>query len=340
MKSSRIALRIVSLFLVAACVQSAWAETLTVYSAMEPDEVHEWTGRFEKANPDIKLEVIRASTGTLAARLYAEKDNAQADVIWRLSNFQLIRMAKLGMLEGYMPKGADKLVPPFIDKATPPTWVGQDGYLAAICFNTVEAKKKNLPVPTSWRDLTNPVYRGQIVMPNPNASGTGVVMVSSWLQSYGDTAGWQYMDDLNKNIAQYVASGSKPCQLAATGEFPIGLSFSTRAAALKAEGAPIDIIFAKEGAGWDLEGSAILKGTKHLAAAKRFMDWSISDDALTLYSKNYAVLPRNVIGANKVPFHPADINTLLIKNDFDWLEASYQAVLAKWASRYESQAAK
>ena len=328
-----------SLCLAVACAQSAWADNLTVYSAMEPDEVHEWTGRFERANPDIKLEVIRASTGTLAARLFAEKDTPQADIIWRLSNFQLIRMAKVGMLQGYMPTGAEKLAAPFIDQAVPPTWVGQDGYLAAICFNTVEAKRKHLPVPTGWGDLTNPVYRGQIVMPNPNASGTGVVMVSSWLQTYGDVAGWQYMDDLNKNIAQYVASGSKPCQLAATGEFPIGLSFSTRAAALKTEGAPIDIIFAKEGAGWDLEGSAILKGTQHLAAAKRFMDWSVSDDALMLYSKNYAVLPRPVPDANKVPFHPADINLLLIKNDFDWLETNYQAILAKWSSRYESQAA-
>ncbi|TFZ33250.1 extracellular solute-binding protein, partial [Pseudomonas syringae] len=152
----------------------------------------------------------------------------------------------------------------------------------------------------------------------------------SWLQSYGDAAGWQFMDDLNKNIAQYVASGSKPCQLAATGEFPIGLSFSTRAAALTTEGAPIDIIFAKEGAGWDLEGSAILTGTKHLALAQRSMDWSVTDDALKLYSEHYAILPRSVPDAKKVPFHPADINTLLIKNDFDWVATNYQAVLAKW----------
>lgn len=340
MKSLSLFLRIASSFLAVTFAQTALSETLSVYSAMEPDEVQAWTSRFEKANPDIKLEVIRASTGTLSARIIAEKDNPQADVIWRLSNFQLIRMGKLGMLEAYQPKNSDKLAPPFIDSATPPTWVGQDGYLAAMCFNTVEAKKKNLPKPASWQDLANPVYRGQIVMPNPNASGTGLVMVSSWLQSFGETAGWQFMDELNRNVAQYVPSGSKPCQLAATGEFPIGLSFSTRAAALKTQGAPIDIIFAKEGAGWDLEGSAILKGTKKLAVAKRFMDWSISDDALLLYSENYAILPRSVTGAKVAAFHPASVTSLLIKNDFDWLAKNYQSVLTQWSGKYESKAAK
>jgi iron(III) transport system substrate-binding protein len=338
--SSFVITRIAPVFLAMALAQNALAETLTVYSAMEPDQVREYTDAFEKANPDIKLEIIRASTGIMAARIFAERETPRADVIWRLSNFHLIRMGKLDMLEAYMPKNGEKLAQPFIDSANPPMWVGQDGYIGAICFNTVEAKKKNLPKPASWKDLTNPIYRGQIVMPNPNASGTGLIMVSSWLQTFGAAAGWKYMDDLNKNIAQYIPSGSKPCQLAATGEYPIGLSVSFRAAVLKAQGAPIDLIFAKEGAGWDLEGAAILKGTKKLAAAKRFMDWSISEDALLMYSAEYAVLPRDVPGAKIPPFHPASISSVLIKNDFGWLAANYQSFLAEWNSRYESKAAK
>ena len=49
--------------------------------------------------------------------------------------------------------------------------------------------------------------------------------MSAWLQTFGEKQGWQYMDDLHQNIGQYVHSGSKPCKLAASGEFPIGISF-------------------------------------------------------------------------------------------------------------------
>ena len=295
---------------------------------------------FEAANPDISLNLVRDSTGTMAARILAEKDNPRADVIWRLSNLNLIQYEQLGMLVPYAPKELQEVKPPFLDTAVPPQWVGDDGYFAAICFNTVEAKKKNLPEPTSWRDLANPVYKGQIVMPNPNASGTAFVMLSSWLQLFGQTDGWKFIDGLNSNVAQYSQSGSKPCELAATGEYAIGLSFSSRSAELKASGAPIDLIFPKEGAGWNLKGSAILKGTKNLAAAKQFMDWAISLEAMRLYSKNYAIISREVPGIKPVPYHPVDVTNLLSKNDFQWAAKEHDQILKDWNTREGSSTKK
>ena len=141
-----------------------------------------------------------------------------------------------------------------------------------VCFNTVEAKKRNLPMPTSWKDLTNPIYKGQVVMPNPASSGTGYLDVVSWLQLWGDDGGkgggWKFMDALHENIGQYTHSGSKPCTMASAGEYVAGISFEYRAHINKAKGAPIDLVFPKEGLGWDLEGFAIYKGTKKLEAAQ------------------------------------------------------------------------
>ena len=76
------------------------------------------------------------------------------------------------------------------------------------------------------------------------------------------------MDALHENIAQYTHSGSKPCNMAAAGEYVVGISFEYRANANKAKGAPIDLVFPKEGLGWDLEAFAIHKGTKKLDAAQ------------------------------------------------------------------------
>ena len=77
--------------------------------------------------------------------------------------------------------------------------------------------------------------------------------------------------------------------MAAAGEYVIGISFEYRANANKAKGAPIDLVFPKEGLGWDLEAFAIHKGTKNLEAAKKLADWASSKDAMVLYGKNYAI---------------------------------------------------
>jgi iron(III) transport system substrate-binding protein len=245
-------------------------------------------------------------------------------------------MKNEGMLQAYAPKGLDKLDPKFRDKPAVPSWVGMDAWVAAICVNTVEAKKENLPMPTSWKDLTKPVYKGHIAMPNPNSSGTGFLDVSSWLQIFGEKGGWEFMDGLHKNISHYTHSGSKPCKQAARGEVPIGVSFAFRGAKSKAAGAPLEIIIPSEGIGWDMEATAIIKGTKKLAAAKILVDWSITEKANKMYNEGYAVV--GIPGlAKPVKHFPENISKAMIDNDFEWAASHRKAILKEWQSRYDSK---
>src|SRR5262249_58858679 len=144
-------------------------------------------------------------------------------------------------------KGVERLDAQFRDKDNPPVWVGMDAWVAALCFNTVEAQKKNLPKPTSWKDLTKPVYKGTLVMPNPASSGTGFLDASSWLQIFGETEGWKYMDALHENIAAYTHSGSKPCTTAGGAEEPIWISFEVLAAPRYKPGAALETCFPSGG---------------------------------------------------------------------------------------------
>jgi len=226
---------------------------LTVYTAVEAEDLKRYAETFNKDHPEITINWVRDSTGIITAKLLAEKNNPQADVVWGLAATSLLLLKTEGMLEPYAPKGVEALDPKFVDKSSPPAWAGMDAWVAAICFNTVEAGKLGLPAPTSWKDLTNPVYKGHVIMPNPNSSGTGFLDVSSWLQMFGEADGWAYMDALHENIARYTHSGSKPCKMAGAGEIPIGVSFAFRGAKEKAAGAPIDIIVPSEGVGWDME---------------------------------------------------------------------------------------
>lgn len=203
---------------------------LTVYTALENEQLRPYKAAFEAANPDVEIVWVRDSTGVITARLLAEKANPKADVIMGVAVTSLILFENEGMIEPYAVRGADQLRPAFRDAKNPPAWIGMDAYMSAVCYNTVEGQKKNIPQPTSWADLLKPEYRGQIVMPNPASSGTGFLSVSGWLQSMGEAPGWKYMDGLHQNVAVYTHSGSAPCVQAARGEYVVGISFEYRAA--------------------------------------------------------------------------------------------------------------
>jgi iron(III) transport system substrate-binding protein len=323
--------------LVALASGTALAGTeLTVYTALEADQLEEYKAAFEADNPDITINWVRDSTGIVTAKLLAEKANPQADIVWGLAATSLLLLDKEGMLEPYAPAGLDKINPRFRDSANPPAWVGMDVWMAAICFNTVEAEKKGLPKPASWKDLLDPAYQGSIVMPNPNSSGTGFLDVSSWLQLMGEDGGWSFMDGLHANIGVYTHSGSKPCKMAAAGEYPIGISFEYRAAKLKTDGAPIDIVFPAEGIGWDMEATGIVKGTDALDAAKTLADWAASEKANAMYAKYYGVVAIPGI-AQPIPNYPENPEGIMIDNDFAWAAGNREAILAEWTKRYDSK---
>lgn len=318
-------------------VKTASAQTeLTVYTAVEAEDLKKYAAKFNEDYPDIKINWVRDSTGIITAKLLAEKNNPQADVIWGLAATSLLLLKSEGMLEGYAPAGVDKLDKKFVDTSNPPAWVGMDAWVAAVCYNTVEAKKANLTPPKTWKDLADPKYAGQVIMPNPASSGTGFLDVSSWLQMFGEDGGWKFMDGLHKNIARYTHSGSKPCKLAAAGEIPIGVSFAFRGAKSKAKGAPLEIIVPEEGVGWDMEATAIVAGTSKLAAAKKLVDWSITKKANVMYNAGYAVVAMPGI-AKPVKFFPENLLEKMIDNDFEFAANNRKRILAEWTKRYDSK---
>ncbi len=315
---------------------SANAETLTVYTAIEAEDLKRYAATFNEDHPDIEIKWVRDSTGIVTAKLLAEKANPQADVVWGLAATSLLLMKGEGMLEPYSPAGLDMLDPRFRDKDSTPTWTGMDAWVASVCVNTVEAGKNNLSMPASWKDLTKPEYAGHIAMPNPASSGTGFLDVSSWLQIFGEDEGWAFMDALHQNINHYTHSGSKPCKQAARGEVAIGVSFAFRGAKSKAQGAPIEIVVPSEGVGWDMEATAIMRGTSKMDAAKKLVDWSITKKANEMYNVGYAVV--GIPGlAKPVEHFPAGITDAMIDNNFEWAAENRKRILSKWQQRYDSK---
>ena len=332
----------VAALVAALCAGGALAQgktQLLVYTALETDQLKAYEQGFYKEYPNIEIRWVRDSTGVITAKLLAEKANPQADVVMGVAASSLALLDLNGMLVPYAPLNLDAIMTKYRDSKNPPAWFGMDVWGATVCFNTVEAKKRNIPKPETWKDLTKPAFKGQVVMPSPASSGTGFFDVTAWLTLWGEKGGWEYMDKLHENIAQYTHSGSKPCNQAAAGEFVAGISFEYRGNTNKAKGAPIDLVFPKEGLGWDLEAFAIHKGTKKLEAAKQLADWASSKNAMILYGANFAITAQPGV-AQPLPNVPKDYEDRLVKMDFKKAAEARERILAEWTKRYNGKVEK
>ena len=324
---------LVALAVLLAAAPAAAKDTVVIYTAIEPEQITEYMKAVNRALPRLDVKMLRLSTGDISARFMAEKDNMQADVIWGVGATNMMVFKNAGLLEPYAPRGLERVQVLFRDTATPPSWVGIDIYMSAFCFNTEVARRKNLPRPESWADLTKPVYKGEVVMPNPASSGTGYLSVASVLQRLGEADGWKYLDALDRNIAEYTKSGSKPCKDAAAGERAVGVSFEYVAAKMKKDGAPVDMVLPREGSGYEMEANALTRRGRANPAAKQFLDWAISDEAMALYAKYFAAV--GVAGFPVPEGLPKDVSKVVFPNDFDWSAKNRDRILAEWQKRYQ-----
>ncbi|MDF2837371.1 MAG: iron transporter substrate-binding protein, partial [Paenibacillus sp.] len=313
------------------------SDEITVYTALEDDQLKEYLKSYYAQYPDVKLNIVRDSTGIITAKLLAEKDNPQADVVWGVAATSLLVLDQNGMLEPYSPAGIDRIQPEFKDSNEPAHWVGIDAWETAVTVNTVELEKKGLAIPQSYEDLIKPEYKGLITMPNPASSGTGFLTVSGLLQLMGEEKAWEYLDKLHENIGLYTHSGSKPAKMAGTGEYPIGISFGYRGISEKESGSPVEVVFPTEGSGWDVEANALMKKDSIKKAAQDFLDWAITDDAMAEYAKNYPIVSVKNDSAEIPAGYSKNPTEQLIKYDLQSAAKNRDAVLSEWSARYDAK---
>lgn len=311
---------------------------LTIYTASQKEQVAATAARLAEIVPEAQIEWVRASTGTITSRVLAERDQPKADMIMGLSAASMLVLKKAGLLEAYMPQGVGQLRSSFLDPDPPYSFTGMDVYFPVICVNAEQARGERLQSPLLWRDLTHPEFKGRIVMAHPGSSGTGYGLVAGWLQSMGEEAGWAFMDALHENVDAYLHTGSAPCLDVARGSHLIGLGLDMRAAAEKARGAPIETIVPLDRVGWDLETFAIVKGTPHLALARRIADWAATREANEIYAQSYSIVAHP--GARIPPaIALSHAEARMARVSLNWIAENRERIIAEWVRRYDGKAA-
>lgn len=254
--------------------------------------------------PDLKVTVQQIATGNSAAKIKAEGTNTEADIV-------------LGMETASIEQICDSLADlSTIDVSTDRYLPGVNGadshYLiwekfeGAFIVNTDVLAEKGLPEPHSYEDLCNPIYKNQIIMPNPKTSSTGYMFLNQWYNDMGPQEAMSYVGRMQVNIRQFTQSGSGPIKVLNQGEAAIGLGMVFQAAEQITKGAPLKIIAPAEGTPYNTTSFGIIKGREtnpDVQAVFRFLNEEFSPYDKAYFSPGKILKDQEL----KLPNYPADL---------------------------------
>lgn len=247
---------------------------------------------FEKAT-GTKVAVIQKATGEMLAQIKAERANPKGDVWWAGASDNYMQAAEEGLLEEYRSPNVDQLYDwaRRISDLSNNRVSGVYGGIIALGYNTEIMAKKQLPVPKCWKDLVNPAYKGELMLGNPNSSGTAYLMLATLVQVFGEDEAFKYMAAVNPNVSQYARSGIGPMTAVTRGESALGSTVLHGVINEIVRGFPVAPVLPCEGVGYEIGSVAVIKGARNVDVAKKFVDWSLTADAqkIGLEVKEYAI---------------------------------------------------
>jgi len=260
---------------------------------------------FEKAT-GVKVAVVQKATGEMLAQVKAERANAKGDVWWAGPADSYLQAAEEGLLETYRSPALAELHDwaRHVSDVSQFRVSGVYGGILALGYNTELRQKKKLSVPRCWKDLLDPAYKGEVMLANPNSSGTAYLMLASLVQVFGEDEAFRYMKALNANVTSYARSGIGPMTAVKQGEVYVGSTVLHGVINEIVAGYPVKPVLPCEGVGYEVGSMAIIKGARNLDNAKKFVDWALTARAqkIGLDVKEYAIpTNRNVALPPMVP---------------------------------------
>lgn len=282
----------------------------------------------------ITVNYVRMSTGEALARLEAERDNPQFDIMWGGPIDTYISGKEKGLFDQYESPNADNLLNQELYRDVDNYWSGI--YVGSLGFATNSdwlAANPGTSAPTSWADLLKPEFEGQIMVAHPSTSGTSYTAMATVLQIMGEEAGWDYLQQYANQVLQFTKSGSAPAKFVGAGEAAVGIVFSHDIVKQIEAGLPLTLSFPEEGTGYEVGGVAIVKGAQHLDAAHKWYDWALTAEAQALGPK-YKAYQAPTVGDVELAY-PELLEVNLINYDFQWAGANKEANVDRFTNEIQ-----
>lgn len=281
------------------------------------------------AETGVDVEFLSMSSGEVLAKIEAEGNSSSADM-WFGGGVDAFMEAKS---KGYLAPMTFDALENFDTKYKDEEnyWVSKGLTVAGFVVNDDIAKSLNLPYPEKWTDLTDPVYKSEILMSNPAISGTNYAVVNALLQKMGEEDGWAFWEAVNKNIEYYSRRGSDPVNKTSAGEFAIGITYLDGTVDKLAEENGLTIVYPSDGIPFMPDGVAVFANSKNEPAAHAFVEWlfSSNDNMLALAEIDQKDTIKAVIPSLEGIELTFDTDTL-IDVDLSLYGSQREALLERW----------
>lgn len=254
------------------------AGNLVIYCPHPLEFINPLVSEFE-SQTGVKVEVIAAGTGELLKRVESEQNNPLGDIFWGGSLSTMKPSAHL--FEAY--KSVNEEFVQDSMKNVEGSLTRFTDIPSVIMVNTDLIGDIKVE---GYEDLLNPELKGKIAHCDPSKSSSSYEHLINMLYAMGKgdpEAGWDYVDKFCENLDGKLLSGSSAVYKGvADGEYAVGLTFEEGGAKYVADGAPVKLVYMKEGVISKPDGVYIIKNAKNMENAKKFIDFITGKEAQTI----------------------------------------------------------
>lgn len=216
-------------------------EKVILYTNADDEAIAAMQNALDSNGYKDKYIVQTFGTSELGGKLLAEGADIEADLITMSSFYVESAEDEHHMFKDLeFDTGALEEYPSYYTPIT-----AQEG---AIIYNTDVLEENNLPVPTSIKDLADPVYKDMISVTDIQSSSTAWLLIQALVSEYGEDGAKDILTSIYENAGAHIEeSGSGPIKKVRAGEVAIGFGLRHQAVADKEEGLPIDYVDPTEG---------------------------------------------------------------------------------------------
>lgn len=244
-----------------------------VYTSIYPDIIDKMCKpNVAKAFPDMKVTWFQGGTEKVITKITGEikANKIGTDVLMVADPSYYLTLQDQGLLLDYVSPNLKDVI---TDKDKNGAWSSVRVCNMIIAYNSDKLKPEDAP--KSWKDLTDPKWKGKIAMPNPMLSGTAYVAVGALADKYG----WEYFDQLKANDIRVEEGNSAIQNKLLTGEYAAAMILEENVLKLaNTKNEPLKVSYPEDGVIIIPSPIAIFKATKNPEGAKALVDWWLSKD--------------------------------------------------------------
>lgn len=242
--------------------------TVRLYTSYSQDVVDALVAAYHRAEPAVHVELFRAPTGQLNARIAAEQRSGgiRGDVLLLSDPLSMQKYAAQGLLRRWSPP----------EESAVPASSRSDTFWGVATLDMVVVHRPGSG-PASWQDLADPRYRNRVAVPDPGFAGSALGALGYF--ALADGYGLDFYRRLKANGAVQVQAPDAVVTGVAEGRFDAGMTLDFSAQQAIAKGSPVEISTPDPGAIQIYAPVAVFSATHNAAAAESFAGFLLTKPA-------------------------------------------------------------